>query len=187
MQKLLCIGVLVFCLLVSACSSENSQPAPSSSSASSAAAETSAPAESGSSDEALPDKLSEKAGIGDTLEAWTDDHGTAKGNDMIRNFENETLVVVFADNRAVNITFQKNKTGKKPNELIKQMMPGDAAKISEEEDTSDQMLGKHKEKWHSDLLAKAMPESKGDITIIDVFDKASGKYIKTVIDCTPQS
>ena len=57
--------------------------------------------------------------IGDTLDSWKDEYGNpTKDNDMIKTFENDKLSTVFADDRALNITIQNNRNGKKDNDLI---------------------------------------------------------------------
>ena len=135
--------------------------------------------------EEIPELICQQAGIGDTLDSWKDEYGDPiKDNDMTKTFENDKLLTVFADDRALNITVQNNKNGKKDNDLINKILPTDIEKISEE-DTSDDITMKHKEIYHSDLIKKVIPKSDGTVTVIDQFDKKSGKYLTTTIDCTP--
>lgn len=135
--------------------------------------------------EEIPELICQQAGIGDTLDSWKNEYGNpTKDNDMIKTFENDKLSTVFADDRALNITIQNNRNGKKDNDLISKILPTDVKKISEE-DTSDDAVMKHKEIYHSDLIKKVIPKSDGTVTVIDQFDKKSGKYLTTTIDCTP--
>lgn len=135
--------------------------------------------------EEIPELICQQAGIGDTLDSWKDEYGDPiKDNDMTKTFENDKLLTVFADDRALNITVQNNKNGKKDNDLINKILPTDIEKISEE-DTSDDITMKHKEIYHSNLIQKIIPGSDGTVTVIDQFDKKSGKYLTTAIDCAP--
>lgn len=135
--------------------------------------------------EEIPELICQQAGIGDTLDSWKDEYGDpTNDNDTIKTFENDKLLTVFADDRALNITIQNNKNGKKDNDLINKILPTDVKKISEE-DTSDDVIMKHREIYHSNLIQKVIPGSDGTVTVIDQFDKKSGKYLTTTIDCTP--
>ena len=135
--------------------------------------------------EEIPELICQQAGIGDTLDSWKDEYGDPiKDNDMTKTFENDKLLTVFADDRALNITIQNNKNGKKDNNLIDKILPTDVKKISEE-DTSDDVIMKHREIYHSDLIQKVIPGSDGTVTIVDEFNKKSGKYLTTTIDCAP--
>lgn len=132
-----------------------------------------------------PELICQQAGIGDTLDSWKDEYGSPeKDNDMTKTFKNDRLLTVFADDRALNIIIQNNKNGKKDNDLISKILPTDIKKISEEDTSSDTTM-KHKEIYHSDLIKKVIPKSDGTVTVIDQFDKKSGKYLTTTIDCTP--
>ena len=84
----------------------------------------------------------------------------------------------------LNENKENNKNGKKDNDLINKILPTDIEKISEE-DTSDDITMKHKEIYHSNLIQKIIPGSDGTVTVIDQFNKKSGKYLTTTIDCTP--
>ena len=66
------------------------------------------------------------------------------------------------------------------------MLPTDIVKISEEEDTSDNMIKKHKEIYQSELIKTVISGSDGTVTLIDQYDNNTGKYISTIIDCTPK-
>ncbi|RGW39019.1 hypothetical protein, partial [Megamonas funiformis] len=133
----------------------------------------------------IPELICKQAGIGDTLESWIDEYNEPnKDNGMNKTFENDKLLVLFADNRALNITIQDNKNGKKDNDLINKILPTDITKISEQDESDDTII-KHKEIYHSDLIQKNISKSDGTVTIIDQFDKNTGTYLSTIIDCTP--
>lgn len=135
---------------------------------------------SSSSENNIPDQICATAGIGDTSKSWEDDHGTPnRDNDSMKNYKNDRFIVVFNEDRAFNITYQSDN-GKK-DKVLNSMIPTDAVEISKENDTSDAMTSKHKTVYHSDLIAKVVAGSDGTITVIDVFDNASGKYISTTI------
>lgn len=134
----------------------------------------------------VPELICKQAGIGDTLESWIDEYNEPnKDNGMNKTFENDKLLVLFADNRALNITIQGNKNGKKDNDLINKILPTDITKVNEQ-DESDDTLMKHKEIYHSKLIERVISKSKGSVVIIDTFDKKTGKYLNTTIDCSPE-
>ena len=133
-----------------------------------------------------PVKVGQKAGIGDTLDRWQKDYGELKGKDMLKNCEinGSHVVVVFADNHALNITVEKKDKYFK-NDAIKDMLPSDMTETGKEQDTSDPELIKDRVTYHSDTLEKAIPETKGNFTTIDTSRASTKGYISTVIDCTP--
>lgn len=133
-----------------------------------------------------PAKVGQKAGIGDTLERWQKDYGSLKGKDMLRNCEinGSHVTVVFADNRALNITVEKKDKYYK-NDAIKNMLPADMTETGTEKDISDPAFIKDRVTYHSDTLEKAIPETKGNFTTIDTSEALTKAYISTVIDCTP--
>lgn len=129
--------------------------------------------------EASP-KVSEKIGLSDSLSSWEKAVGHAYSQgDTIKVFANGSYKVVFQDNQAVTITFV-SKDGKNPVEAS--MLPQDGEKQSESsKDTGN--LTMVVQKWHSDALAKAIPETKGNYTLIK---NMNGKdYDTVIVDCTP--
>lgn len=89
----------------------------------------------------VPELICKQAGIGDTLESWIDEYNEPnKDNGMNKTFENDKLLVLFADNRALNITIQDNKNGKKDNDLINKILPTDITKISEQDESDDTII-----------------------------------------------
>lgn len=133
-----------------------------------------------------PVKVAQKAGIGDTLNRWQKDYGELKGKGMIRNCEinGSHVNTVFADDHALNITIEKKDNYFK-NDAIKEMLPTDMTETGKEKDTSDPELIKDRVTYHSDTLEKAIPETNGNFTTIDISKASTKAYISTVIDCTP--
>jgi|GEM_PF-4424108 len=177
------IFVLVFIALIVYCfgDSDKSQPQPQPAQQQVQEQAAAPPAEEKSQD----DKVCNTAGLGDKAERWASDHELTKDNGMMKNYgKDNSLNVVFLDNVASTITFAASKDYKF-NPLIKDMLPSDAVVEPSKPDDSDAMLTKSIAKGHSDKLAKVVPSSKGDFTIIEVYDKKSGKYLHTVVDCTP--
>ncbi|WP_270638707.1 hypothetical protein [Megamonas funiformis] len=178
-----CLGIIIICGLIGSCFSSGDTPKEQIST-SSTVVETSSQVTSTTPE--IPEKICTIAGIGDNIETWINSHDEPnRDNGMIKNFQNDKFVVNFADNRALNITFQNNN-GKKDTDLINQMLPTDIVKISEEEDTSDNMIKKHKEIYQSELIKTVISGSDGTVTLIDQYDNNTGKYISTIIDCTPK-
>lgn len=175
MKKLatvLCIGISTLTFL-SGCSSDTNNPKPNQS------------AEQTTTQKSAPISVGIKAGVGDTLERWIKEYGNPNRDTSItKSFKNDAYMVVIADNHVVNITLQNNNRVRKDS-IIASMLPTDATQISSEDDISDPTLKKHKVKMHSDILSKAFAESKGEFTIIDVYNKNNGQYMHTIIDCTP--
>lgn len=131
-------------------------------------------------------KVGTKAGIGDTEKRWEKDYRELKGDDPVRNLKvnGSDVAVVFMDNHAVNITIGKRDKYYE-NSAIKDMLPADKTETKKEKDTSDPMLIKDRISYHSDILEKAYPETKGNFIVINTSDATTKAYINTVIDCTP--
>lgn len=122
----------------------------------------------------------EMAGLGDSQTAWAKEFGepTAQG-DTIRNYKNGAYKTYFEDGKSINITFT-SKDGKNP--VPAKMLPKDGRKISE----SSKKTGNATmivQKWHSDLLASALPATKGNYTIMEHHEGSA--YTTVIVDCTP--
>ena len=122
----------------------------------------------------------ELPGLGDTRTAWTAEWGspTAQG-DTIKLFNNGAYKTIFEGDKAITITFA-SKDGKNP--LSEKMVPKDGKKLSE----NSKKTGDSKmivQKWHSDLLAAAIPETKGNYTIMQHMEGTA--YTNVTVDCTP--
>lgn len=124
--------------------------------------------------------IGEMASIGDTSQTWEDEfgHPYAQG-DTLKVYKNGQYKVVFENDRAVTITFP-SADGTEP--AIDKMLPRDGSKQSESsQKTGD--ITMTVEKWHSALLEKAIPDTKGMYTIMK--NKNGETYDSIVIDCTP--
>lgn len=124
--------------------------------------------------------LSDLATIGDTPARWEKQagHPYSQG-DTIKVYQNGAYKVVFEKDHAVTITFV-SKDGKNP--VVASMLPKDGEKLSESSKKTGG-LTMVVQKWHSDALAAAFPETKGMYTLMknmngDAFDSV-------VVDCTP--
>lgn len=124
--------------------------------------------------------LSDLATIGDTPARWEKQagHPYSQG-DTIKVYQNGAYKVVFEKDHAVTITFV-SKDGKNP--VVAGMLPKDGEKQSESSKKTGG-LTMVVQKWHSNALAAAFPETKGMYTLMknmngDAFDSV-------VVDCTP--
>lgn len=126
-------------------------------------------------------KICQTAGLGDSKQAWIDDHGEPNrdGDELaIIGFDNDKYLVSFLEGKAINITFQKNNTKRNP--LLKEMIPTDSKLISTE-DVSDDVLINTKETYTSESLKNAVKVSGGTFYIYHTFDKKTGNYLHSVI------
>lgn len=128
-----------------------------------------------------------KAGIGDTESRWEKDYGNLADQDMIKNvtINGSHVTAVFADDKALNITIEKRDKYYK-NSAIDDMLPSDRTEIEKVKDKSDPAVIKDLITYHSDILEKAIPDTRGNFTVIDASDGLTQAYINTVIDCTPE-
>ncbi|MCH4166344.1 MAG: hypothetical protein LKF74_05035 [Megasphaera sp.] len=120
------------------------------------------------------------AGLGDTQTKWEIEYGHAFAQgDTIKVFKDGAYKVVFDGDTAVTVTFVSKK-GNDP--LVQNMLPRDGVKKSE---TSKDVGGMTMttEKWHSDALAAAIPDTKGNYTIMK--NKKGKTYTEVVADCSP--
>lgn len=131
-------------------------------------------------------KICKTAGLGDSKQAWIEDHGEPNRDNADKNsiapiaFENNKYIVVFLDNKAINIVFQ-SKNNKK-DDSFNNMIPSDSKLISSE-DISDEVLIKIKETYNSETLKNAVKNSDGNFEIYHNYDKKSGNYLDSVVGC----
>lgn len=120
------------------------------------------------------------AGLGDTQTKWEIEYGHAFAQgDTIKVFKNGAYKVVFDGDNAVTVTFVSKK-GNDP--LVQNMLPRDGVKKSEiSKDVGG--ITMTTEKWHSDALAAAIPDTKGNYTIMK--NKKGKTYTEVVVDCSP--
>ncbi len=118
--------------------------------------------------------------LGDTMADWerTLGHPFSQG-DSLKVYKNGRYQVVFENNKAVTITFT-NKNGKIT--LTNDLLPKDGKKQSA---SAKEIRGMTMtvEKWYSDSLAAAIPETKGNYTIMK--NKKGDTYDNIVVDCSP--
>lgn len=124
--------------------------------------------------------IGEIAGIGDTAQDWEAEFGHPyTQGDTLKVYKGGLYEVVFEKDRAVTITLPA-KDGKEP-EAAK-LLPRDGKKQSENSQQTGG-LTMTVEKWHSDTLEKAIPDTKGTYTIMK---NMNGKeYDSIIVDCTP--
>lgn len=124
------------------------------------------------------DRICLQSGLGDTLETWVACYGKPhRDNGTLKNFRGDDIVVVFADNRAVNISFQNTALGTVP-PYVDEMYPKDA-KYSPEEEDNDGVIRKVTKTGQSDLLKKHAPETGGKFVVITQYDAKTDRYLGT--------
>lgn len=132
-------------------------------------------------------KICKTAGLGDSKQAWIDDHGEPNRDTKELTpitFENDKYLVLFLEDKAINITFQKNNT--KMNPKFKEMLPADSKLVSSE-DVSDDVLIKTKETYTSETLKNAVKASNGNFSVFHTYDKKTGNYLFSDIICEIKS
>lgn len=128
------------------------------------------------------DRICLQAGLGDTLEAWVACYGKPhRDNGTLKNFRGDDIVVVFADNRAVNISFQNTALGTVP-PYADGMYPKDA-KYSPATEASDGTIRKITRTGQSELLKKYAPKTGGRFVIITQYDAKNDRYLGTTAGC----
>lgn len=124
------------------------------------------------------DRICLQAGLGDTLETWVACYGKPhRDNGTLKNFRGDDIVVVFADNRAVNISFQNTSLGTVP-PYADGMYPKDA-KYGPVEETNDGVIRKVTKTGQSVLLKKYAPNTGGNFVVITQYDAKTGRYLGT--------
>lgn len=128
-------------------------------------------------------KICQTAGLGDSKQAWIDDHGEpnrdSEGLAPVA-FKNDKYMVIFLDDKAINIVFQKNDNKMDPQ--FKAMLPSDSKLVSSE-DVSDEILIKTKETYTSDSLKNTVKNSTGSFEIYHNYDKNTGNYMSSIVAC----
>ena len=124
--------------------------------------------------------IGEVAGLGDTAQDWEAEfgHPYAQG-DTLKVYKGGLYEVVFEKDRAVTITLPA-KDGKEP--ATDTHLPRDGKKQSENSQQTGGMT-MTVEKWHSHMLEKAIPDTKGTYTVMK--NKNGEEYDSIIVDCTP--
>lgn len=110
-----------------------------------------------------PNKISIKAGLGDTEENFVKEYGSNKGSASIARFANDYILAMFLEGRANNITLQFSQSGKQSRSLsdvmteVKNILPVDA--IEKERYTDAQDPEREIITFTSEILKNSVPET----------------------------
>ncbi|MBE5096014.1 hypothetical protein IGH98_20145 [Bacillus thuringiensis] len=108
-------------------------------------------------------KISVKAGLGDTEENFVKEYGSNKGSASIARFANDYILAMFLEGRANNITLQFSQSGKQSHSLsdvmteVKNILPVDA--IEKERYTDTQDPEREIITFTSEILKNSVPET----------------------------
>ncbi|PEV80805.1 hypothetical protein [Bacillus cereus] len=108
-------------------------------------------------------KISVKAGLGDTEENFVKEYGSNKGSASIARFANDYIIAMFLEGRANNITLQFSQSGKQSRSLsdvmteVKNILPVDA--IEKDRYTDAQDPEKEIITFTSEILKNSVPET----------------------------
>ncbi|PEY45943.1 hypothetical protein CN336_01675 [Bacillus cereus] len=108
-------------------------------------------------------KISVKAGLGDTEENFVKEYGSNKGSTSIARFANDYIIAMFLEGRANNITLQFSQSGKQSRSLsdvmteVKNILPVDA--IEKERYTDAQDPEREIITFTSEILKNSVPET----------------------------
>ncbi|WP_257143383.1 hypothetical protein [Bacillus wiedmannii] len=108
-------------------------------------------------------KISVKAGLGDTEENFVKEYGSNKGSASIARFANDYIIAMFLEGRANNITLQFSQSGKQSRSLsdvmteVKNILPVDA--IEKERYTDAQDPEREIITFTSEILKNSVPET----------------------------
>ncbi|WP_088291073.1 hypothetical protein [Bacillus mycoides] len=108
-------------------------------------------------------KISVKAGLGDTEENFVKEYGSNKGSASIARFANDYILAMFLEGRANNITLQFSQSGKQSRSLsdvmteVKNILPVDA--IEKERYTDTQDPEREIITFTSEILKNSVPET----------------------------
>ncbi|MFK4375286.1 outer membrane biosynthesis protein TonB [Bacillus sp. RC218] len=108
-------------------------------------------------------KISVKAGLGDTEENFVKEYGSNKGSASIARFANDYIIAMFLEGRANNITLQFSQSGKQSHSLsdvmaeVKNILPVDA--IEKERYTDAQDPEREIITFTSETLKNSVPET----------------------------
>ncbi|MFV5896920.1 MULTISPECIES: hypothetical protein [unclassified Bacillus cereus group] len=108
-------------------------------------------------------KISVKAGLGDTEENFVKEYGSNKGSASIARFANDYIIAMFLEGRANNITLQFSQSGKQSRSLsdvmteVKNILPVDA--IEKDRYTDAQDPEREIITFTSEILKNSVPET----------------------------
>ncbi len=114
-----------------------------------------------SSNSSAKKMITSAGGLGDSLDVWKNNYGSYIGDaSTSASFEDDYLLAIFADNKAVNVTIQFEQSNKKYRtkseaiEAFKDMIPSDAKKIKEEDGPEKDVIY-----YQSNTLAKVLDKN----------------------------
>ena len=117
------------------------------------------------------------ARLGDTL---------AGDTVYMKRFNNGTVTVIVFKEHIVNITLSDPAGPSKAPQDYKDFIPEDSILQNTKEEQDEK--GSYKtEMYTSFSLEKAFPLSEGKFAVVTAQSRTDGKYLATVIDCTPLS
>ena len=127
------------------------------------------------------------ARLGDTLDIWTAAYGAPAGDTVyMKRFNNGTVTVIVFKEHIVNITLSDPAGPSKAPQDYKDFIPEDSILQNTKEEQDEK--GSYKtEMYTSFSLEKAFPLSEGKFAVVTAQSRTDGKYLATVIDCTPLS
>ena len=127
------------------------------------------------------------ARLGDTLDIWTAAYGAPAGDTVyMKRFNNGTVTVIIFKEHIVNITLSDPAGPTKAPPDYKNFIPEDSILQNTKEEQDEK--GSYKtEMYTSFSLEKAFPLSEGKFAVVTAQSRTDGKYLATVIDCTPLS
>lgn len=127
------------------------------------------------------------ARLGDTLDIWTAAYGAPAGDTVyMKRFNNGTVTVIVFKEHIVNITLSDPAGPSKAPPDYKDFIPEDSILQNTKEEQDEK--GSYKtEMYTSFSLEKAFPLSEGKFAVVTAQSRTDGKYLATVIDCTPLS
>lgn len=108
-------------------------------------------------------KISVKAGLGDTEENFVKEYGSNKGSASIARFANDYIIAMFLEGRANNITLQFSQSGKQSRSLsdvmteVKNILPVDAienGRYTDAQDPEREIIT-----FTSEILKNSVPET----------------------------
>ncbi|WP_255447002.1 hypothetical protein [Bacillus sp. AY18-3] len=108
-------------------------------------------------------KISVKAGLGDTEENFVKEYGSNKGSASIARFANDYIIAMFLEGRANNITLQFSQSGKQSRSLsdvmteVKNILPVDAIEKDRYIDAQDPE--REIITFTSEILKNSVPET----------------------------
>ncbi|SUP42464.1 hypothetical protein [Veillonella criceti] len=120
-------------------------------------------------------KISSSAGIGATISEFKDDYGAPnRDNHEMKSYDKDNILVIFLNDRAINVTLQKNIESKLPS-----MIPSDAKELSTQEKSDD--LVKTISTLYSSEQLKKVTQKFEKFEVIKQYDIKKNELISIII------